>query len=124
VAPVTHYLCLCLYEKIWHPLAVSSDDLVVGHVMWALDADEGSHWIGGLVVDAKQQGRGIGGATVTAVLDLFAGLPGHVEAALSYHVENDRARRLYRSLGFRETGEHVDGEVVARRPRAATTPTR
>jgi hypothetical protein len=27
---------------------------------------------------------------------------------------NDVARRLYASLGFRESGEMIDGEVVAR----------
>lgn len=121
VAPVTRYLCLCLYDGVWQPLAVRAGDDVVGFVMWALDEDEGSHWIGGLVVDAAHQERGIGRATVTALLRMFEGLDGHREAALSYEPGNTAARRLYASLGFVETGEESDGELVARRPRSGLT---
>lgn len=121
VAPVTRYLCLCLYGGVWQPLAVLHDDEVVGFVMWALDEEEGSHWIGGLVVDAARQGRGIGRATVLTVLRMFEGLDGHREAALSYAPDNDVARRLYAGLGFVETGEESEGELVARRPRDGVT---
>lgn len=121
VAPVTRYLCLCLYDGVWQPLAVRAGDDVVGFVMWALDEDEGSHWIGGLVVDAAHQGRGIGRATVTALLRMFEGLEGHREAALSYEPGNTAARRLYASLGFVETGEESEGELVARRPKGGLT---
>ncbi len=116
VAPVTRYLCLCLYDGVWQPLAVRVDDEVVGFVMWALDVDEGSHWVGGLVVDAARQGRGVGRATVLALLRMFGELDGHREAALSYDPENTAARRLYSSLGFVESGEVSEGELVARRP--------
>ena len=34
--------------------------------------------------------------------------------ALTYRPDNIVARRLYASLGFVETGEHQDDEVVAR----------
>jgi diamine N-acetyltransferase len=121
VAPVTRYLCLCLYDGEWQPLAVSVDDEVVGFVMWGLDEEEGSHYIGGLVVDAAHQGRGIGRATVVAVLRMFEGQGGYREAALTYAPDNDVARRLYAGLGFVETGEESEGELAARRPRAPVT---
>lgn len=119
VAPVTRYLCLCVYDGIWQPLAIRVDGRVVGFVMWAFDDSEGSHWIGGLVVDAAHQGRGIGRAAVQALLARFEASPGYREAALTYDPTNIVARDLYRSLGFVETGEEDDGEVVARRPRDA-----
>lgn len=118
VTPVTRYLCLCLYDRVWQPLAVEVDDVVVGFVMWGLDDAEGSHWIGGLVIDASHQGRGLGRATVTALLERFEGLDGHREAALTIAPDNSPARRLYASLGFVETGEVSEDELVARRPRA------
>jgi len=121
VAPVTRYLCLCLYDGVWQPLAVHLGEEVVGFVMWAFDPDEGSHWIGGLVVDAGHQGRGVGRAAVVALLRVFEGFDGHREAALSYAPDNTTARRLYASLGFVETGEQADGELVARRPRGPVT---
>jgi diamine N-acetyltransferase len=85
--------------------------------MWALDTEEGSHWIGGVVVDAAHQGRGVGRATVLALLELFEGLGGYREAALSVAHDNTAAAALYRSLGFVPSGELVDDELVMRRPR-------
>ena len=117
VAPVTYYLCLCLYDCVWQPLAVRVAGETVGFAMWALDADEGSHWIGGVVLDARHQGRGIGRATVLGLLELFEGLPGYREAALSVAPDNTVAAQLYRSLGFAPSGELVDDELVMRRPR-------
>ncbi len=121
VAPVTRYLCLCLFEGVWQPVAVVAGDEVVGFVMWARDEDEGSHWVGGLVLDAAHQGRGLGRATVLALLRMFEGLGGYREAALSYAPDNVAARRLYAALGFVETGEESEGELVARRPRGPVT---
>lgn len=119
VSPVARYLALCAYGQQWQPLTIRVDDDVVGFVMWAVD-DDGSHWIGGLVIDAGCQGRGHGRAALLALLERFAasGQEGYrrAGAALSYDPDNAVARELYRSLGFVETGEREDDEVVARRP--------
>jgi diamine N-acetyltransferase len=116
VASVAYYLNLCHYGEEWQPLALYLDDEPVGFAMWAYDAGEDSYWIGGLVIDAKHQGKGYGRAAMEAVLDHLAAQPGYREAALSYEPENTVARRLYASLGFVETGERVEDEFVARRP--------
>jgi diamine N-acetyltransferase len=113
VAPVTRYLCLAHYGGEWHPLAIEVDGSIVGHVMWAVDEEDGSTWLGGLVIDAAHQGRGIGRATMEAALDRFT-QNGTTNVALSYSPENVVARHLYRSMGFVETGEMEDDEIVAR----------
>lgn len=113
VASTTYYLCLAHYGGDWSPLAIVEDGLVVGHLMWAIDEDDHSVWLGGLVVDGAAQGRGVGRSAVVALLDRF-GSDGMINAALSYSPDNDIARRIYRSLGFEETGEREDDEVVAR----------
>jgi diamine N-acetyltransferase len=48
------------------------------------------------------------------LLDRLRVIPGCDEVIISYEPENDVARRLYASFGFRETGEVVEGETVAR----------
>jgi diamine N-acetyltransferase len=124
VADVTYYLCLSAYDGLWRSLAVADDQgVTVGHVMWAVDPDDDSHWIGGLVIDVDHQGRGLGRATVEALLALWedqepslSGTP-YQRAALSVAPDNETALRLYRSLGFVETGELSDGESVLRRTR-------
>jgi diamine N-acetyltransferase len=124
VADVTFYLCLSTYEGLWRSYAVVDQGATVGHVMWAVDPEEDSHWIGGLVIDREQQGRGLGRATVQALLALWdaqePALSGtsYTEAALSVAPDNQSARALYRSLGFAETGELSEGELVMRRPRS------
>jgi diamine N-acetyltransferase len=124
VADVTYYLCLSAYGGLWRSCAVLDGDDTVGHVMWAVDPEDDSHWFGGLVIDRERQGHGLGRATVTALLDLWedhepelSGTP-YTQAALSVAPDNAVARSLYQSLGFVETGEMSDNELVLRRPRA------
>ncbi|MFZ0325170.1 MAG: GNAT family N-acetyltransferase [Actinomycetes bacterium] len=116
VAPVTRYLTMCAYgDTPWHPLAVESGGSTVGFVMWAVDPADNSLWIGGLVVDAAHQHHGIGRAVVASLVER-AQAEGRTCAALSYSPANVVARTLYVSLGFLETGETEDDEVVARLP--------
>jgi diamine N-acetyltransferase len=108
------YLLLSDRGGLWTSLAVYADDLVVGHVMWAVD-DDGSHWIGGVLVDAPEQGAGVGRAMTRTMLSWFATLPGPPVVRLSYHPDNQPAGRLYRALGFSPTGEIQDSELVLER---------
>lgn len=114
VAPVSHYLNLCAYGGVWRPLALERSDSVVGFVMWATD-DDGSRWIGGLVVDRRHQRQGVARAAVTALVEQGR-QDGCPNVALSYAPANVQARDLYASLGFVPTGEvETDGsEIVAR----------
>lgn len=116
VMPVSHYLALCHYGGVWHPLAICVDDEVVGFVMWAVDPSDGSGWVGGLTIDRRHQGHGYGSATVEAAIRYLKEDHGCSSAALSYSPTNARARGLYAALGFEETGELEDDELVARRP--------
>ena len=104
---------MCQYEQTWQPLAIYAGAEVVGYVMWAVDPEDGSYWIGGLVIDADRQGEGNARAAIATLLARFRNA-GAVEAALSYQPENRRARALYTSLGFRATHERAEGEIVAR----------
>ena len=113
VLEVAQYLCMCAYGDVWHPLAVVADDEIAGFCMWAVD-DDASRWIGGVVVDATKQRRGIGRALVIALRDRLAAVSGTPNVALSYSPDNTAARSLYRELGFVETGELAEHEVVAR----------
>lgn len=114
VAAPAYYLALCAYGGVWRPLAVHADEGVVGFLMWAVDEAEDSCWLGGILVDAAHQGRGVGRAAVVEALTLLRTQTGRRRFALSYEPGNLVAKGLYASLGFVETGEEDDGEVVAR----------
>lgn len=115
VADVTHYLCLCAYGDTWHPLAIEVDNEVVAFLMWGID-DDASCWIGGLVVDAAHQGRGVGTAAVIEATRLLVDEPGCAGVALSCNPLNEAARSFYAGLGFLETGETAEdgAELVSR----------
>jgi len=82
--------------------------------MWAVDPGDQSGWIGGLVIDQARQRKGFGRATVEALTRRLLETGGCSSCALSYSPGNAAARDLYRALGFVETGEIEDDELVAR----------
>ena len=118
VAPTSRYLAVCAYDGTWHPLGIYADGTPIGFAMWALDPADGSHWIGGFLVDRSHQRRGHGRAAVLAIMDHLRSVEGATSFGLSYAPDNAVARRLYASLGFVETGERDDDELVARLPSA------
>ncbi len=114
VATTARYLALCGYGGLWHALGLYAGEEMVGFAMWALDDTDGSHWIGGLLIDRRQQRRGYGRAAVEALIAWLRRERDAGEIALSYHPANEVARHVYASLGFTETGEREGDEVVAR----------
>lgn len=113
VAEPAYYLALCAYDGLWSPLAVRLGERVIGFMMWAVDPDDGSCWLGGILIDRRHQGRGHGRRAVEAALAMLLREGGHRRFALSYRPDNP-ARRLYLGLGFEETAETEGDEVVAR----------
>jgi diamine N-acetyltransferase len=116
VASPSYYLALCAHEDVWQPMSVhdaGSGD-VVGFLMWGIDDADGSCWLGGVLVDVAHQGRGVGRAAVMEALRVLRPRRSGAGFALAYHPDNTVAKSLYAGLGFLETGEVDDDEVVAR----------
>ncbi|WP_326579057.1 GNAT family N-acetyltransferase [Streptomyces sp. NBC_00481] len=119
-ALAARYLLLSLREGVWNSLAVCADDTVVGHVMWGRDED-GSYWIGGMLIDAAEQGKGIGRAAARTLVRWLADRTDCEVLRLSYHPGNIAAERLYTSLGFgpvsaaeRDENDEVVAELSAK----------
>ena len=74
VNPPVFNLALCQYSPSgWSPLAVRAGDQIVGFLMWAIDPEDASCWVGGVMVDATFQGLGYGRqAMVAAVAEAVA----------------------------------------------------
>jgi diamine N-acetyltransferase len=114
VSEVWRLLLLCHYDDLWHPLAVYRDAEIIGFLMWGIDPGDGSCWLRGVRIDQRWQGQGYGRAAVQAALDLLAAEQGCRHFVLAYKPANTVARHLYQTLGFVETDERMDGEVMAR----------
>jgi diamine N-acetyltransferase len=109
---VAWYVARSAYERVWHPVALVGDGAVVGFAEWAFDESDGTYCLGGVVVDAPHQGRGLGRAVVDALVAHLRTMPGCGEIALTVHADNVRARGHYERYGFVETGEVLDGELT------------
>lgn len=112
VTTPSYYLALCCYSS-WHPLAVYKKDKVIGFMMWGIDDDE-SCWLGGILIDKLEQRKGYGRKAVEAAITSLKAQTNTSDFALSYQAENSVARHLYKSMGFVETGEMEEDEIVAR----------
>ena len=109
----SYYLALCSYGEDWRPLAIYLGQQVIGFLMWAVDSTDGSCWLGGILIDQGYQQRGYGRRAIQAAMTMLTEQHGHQNFALSYSPDNP-AKHLYHSLGFIETDEWEDDEVVAR----------
>jgi len=113
VAESSYYLVLCSYGELWKPLAIYLSEQVIGFMMWAVDTDDGSCWLGGILIDKKYQRKGYGRQAIRTAITMLADEHGYQHFALSYSPDNS-AKHLYHSLGFIETGEREGDEIVAR----------
>jgi len=113
VNPVSWYVARSAYQGVWHPVGLATGDgAVVGFAEWAFDDSDSTYALGGIVLDAAHQGRGLGRAVLDALVAHVRAQPVHGAVVLTVHDDNERARALYRRYGFEETGELLDGELV------------
>jgi diamine N-acetyltransferase len=93
-------------EKI--VLGIYDDSIPVGLI--AYDLDDYDIWR--VMVDEKYQKRGYGRKAMEKVIEILRQHRKLPEVRTSVVPENQAARNLYESLGFRETGEIMDGQIV------------
>ena len=98
------------------PYAIYNDDIMVGFIMLVYEEDKDDYWICRLMIDEKYQGQGYGRASMLKALELIRekSVKEHPTVLISYEPENIVAKKLYASVGFRETGEIEEGEAVAK----------
>ena len=113
VTETSYYLLLCHYGDLWHPLAIQLNKQMIGFVMWAIDPDDNSAWIGGFLIDANWQGKGFGKQAVRAMIDLLSEKQQINHFALSVQPENP-ALHLYETIGFVKTEDWEGDEIVMR----------
>lgn len=105
------------FEGHWdfHPFGIYDENMPVGFLMYGFNLEHPKQqaFIVRLMVDEKFQGRGYGRFAMQKMLEIFRANEEIKAVGISYEPENEGARKLYASLGFEETGEIVQGEVVA-----------
>jgi diamine N-acetyltransferase len=104
------------YEPECVPLAAYDGDTIVAFVMYRPeDYGISKLWfIDRLLVGIQYQGKGYGRATMEALIAHLKAIPGYNAILISFVPDNIAAEKLYSSLGFVDTGEIDEGEIVYR----------
>jgi len=86
---------------------------MVGYVMVIYDYDTGEYNLWHLMIDKNHQRKGYGKQALQACLDYIRQKPFGTGNAvlLTCHEHNGIAISLYKSLGFRETGNRDEEEI-------------
>lgn len=98
-----------------YPHGIYDGDTPVGFLMYGYNFSYPGFqaYIIRLMVDEKHQAKGYGYFGMRSMLDIFRADPRIEAVGISYEPNNEVARKLYERIGFVETGEMLDGEVVA-----------
>jgi len=94
------------------PLAIYSDQTLVGFLMYGIDPDDGNYWIVRLMVDEKHQRNGYGKKAMEIIIDKIKEDKSHKKLVISTNPENIIGLNLYKKLGFKSTGKIIDGGEV------------
>jgi len=105
------------------PYAIYADGVMVGFVMYEFmlyeiedTYGEDCYYFWRFMIDKNHQGKGYGKQALIQILDEIKQMPcGKADYCYtSYEPKNIVAKKLYESFGFEETGQEVEGELVAR----------
>ncbi|MGV2941379.1 GNAT family N-acetyltransferase [Mesobacillus sp. LC4] len=94
----------CLKEantyQEWHPVAIYSDEEIIGFAMYGSFGPNKDTWIDRILIDEKYQGKGYGKMAMKKLIDLVSKEYGVNVIYLSITEENRTAYSLYKSIGF------------------------
>src|SRR6266498_3429069 len=98
-----------------YPFGIYDSETPVGFFMYGYNFfnHDFQAFIARLMVDQNHQGKGYGKFGMEKMLEIFCKDDRIQCVGISYEPDNDVARKLYANLGFVETGDMLEGEVVA-----------
>ena len=102
-----------VYRNQCQPFGIYQDEEMVGYVMVIYDYDVPEYDIGHMMIDEARQGRGYGKEALKRVLEYIGTKPfgESNRVVLTCNQQNIPGLRLYRSLGFQETGNVDEDEI-------------
>ncbi len=103
------------HADVARPFVIYADGQAVGFAMLVFDVKyedpNDRYWLWRFMIDEKHQGRGIGKEALNQIIVYFKE-NGATNIRLSTKAGNEKAISLYKSFGFRETGEKSNGEEL------------
>lgn len=113
VATNTYSLAEAYADKISEPKAIYANNILVGFVMYDYDINKKTGFISRLMITSKYQRNGYARKALEIVLDDLRIKPNIEKIKIAYNPQNLKAKPLYLSVGFIETSDYLDEEIVA-----------
>jgi len=112
--PVRSLAQAYIYYNQCTPFAIYKHNIMVGYVMVIYDYDEKTYNIWHMMIDKKHQGEGYGTKAMELCIDYIKSKPfGESNVViLTCSMDNTHAIHIYEKLGFKDTGERDDDEII------------
>ena len=103
-----------VYYNQCTPFGIYSNDTIVGYVMVIYDYDEEKYNIWHMMIDEKYQGKAYGSIAINLCIDYIKSKPfgSSNDVILTCNIDNSIAIHIYEKIGFKDTGERDDNELV------------
>lgn len=101
-----------VYRNTAFPFAIYADDILVGFIMLGYYEVKKQYNLWRFMIDEKYQGKGYGKQALLIAIYYLVNKINIKEVYTSVVAENTYARKLYNKVGFVETGELSDDEIV------------
>lgn len=102
-------------DQNFTPFAICDGETVVGLLAIEDVPDnepDDRYWVPRFMIGAEYQGKGYGRAAMGAAIAMLAAKPGCERIRLSVWPENRGAMEFYRKIGFIQTDEWLEDEIV------------
>lgn len=103
-----------IYYDTAFPFAIYADNIMVGFIMLGYYEAEGYYTLWKFMIDERYQNKGYGRKALKLGINYLIDRFQVKEIYTAYYAANHVAKKLYTSMGFRETGEIVGTEIGMR----------
>jgi len=112
--PVRSLAQAYIYYNQCTPFAIYKQNTMVGYVMVIYDYDEKTYNIWHMMIDKKYQGKGYGTKAIELCIDYIKSKPfgESNDVILTCSMDNSHGIHIYEKLGFKDTGERDDDEII------------
>lgn len=100
-----------IYRETAYPFAIYTDDILVGFIMMGYYEKECQYTLWRFMIDEKYQNKGYGKSALKLAVNYMIDNFKVKELGTGTHCKNFVAKKLYKSLGFKETDE-IDGDQI------------
>ena len=103
----------CYSSHAWYR-AIYAGETPAGFVMLSVEPDKPEYYLWRFMIDQRFQLKGIGRAAMVQIIEHVSSYPTARELLVSYVPEEGSPQPFYAGLGFVDTGDSHDGEMIMR----------